>query len=123
MAKESESEGDLKEAKDKSSERDLDRPMRTRSANKKSAIKVKDRSSSSEEDKLSDSQHNSPISCSGSLNNNRGGRVEVNGVKQSRRIKKKSKKVLEAEMNIHNSRQSDSRSRISSKNVRKSQIK
>lgn len=105
-----------------SRKRDLN-VRKTRSSTKREikVAKVSSESEQSEED--SHSHQNSPDSGSASANDGEAGRIEVGGIKQSTRIKKKSKKMIESEMGMNASSDKDRSGRENMRQTRKSLTK
>jgi hypothetical protein len=102
MDNESENSQQSRQNDDSRESKPTENKRKTRSSTRVATKVIKQELSDSESLKDSDSHQNSPDSSSGSGNELGGGRVEVDGIKQSTRIKKKSMKVLEAEMNMKN---------------------
>ena len=119
MANESENSGTSGQNEDSKESKPTQNKRKTRSSTRRATKAIKKESSDSESNRDSDSHQNSPDSCSGSDNELGTGRVEVDGIKQSTRIKKKSMKVLEAEMNMKNNTLNDPSNKEAAKGGKK----
>lgn len=100
MAKESNSETEDNNNADGRAKKEESKGRLTRARARRNSPSYSSKSSGSEREKPSDSQHNSPILRSGSAKKDQD---EVEGIQQAKRIKKKTKKMLESEMYLKNS--------------------
>lgn len=93
---------------------------KTRSSTKREIKVAKASSESEQSENDSASQQNSPLSPSVSANDGETGRIEVGGIKQSTRIKRKSKKMIESEMGMNAGSEKDRNKAENIRQARKS---
>lgn len=100
MAKESNSETEDNNNADGRARKEESKGRLTRSRARRNSPSYSPKSSVSEQEKPSDSQHNSPILRSASVKRDQD---EVGGIQRIKRIKKKTNKMLESEIYLKNS--------------------